>query len=157
MPWCAISQFSAPVPPVIRNTGAVGCHRWGGVRKKALLAWKTGRAAWSKDPSAAMEAGYPSSTTCGSAEAQQADFIGKVFEAWDSHADKIQAVNFNWLTDISLMTLTAYEQYYSISDPRFLAFLASLGYRNNAGAEKQSFGRLKQEAAARGWTPRSEI
>ncbi len=98
-----------------------------------------------------LEAGYPSSALCGSSEANQADFIGNLFGAWDGRMDRIAAVNITWLTDVSQATVDQWEIYYGVSDPAFLAYLATLGIRNNDGSEKAAFGRLRQEADARGW------
>ena len=104
-----------------------------------------------------LEAGYPGSATCGSSDDAQADFIVKVFSAWDRHAGSIGAVTFAWLTDLSETKAQEYVTYYGMSgDPnetRFKEYLRSLGLRTypGAGADKKAFTTLKSEAAARGW------
>ncbi len=98
-----------------------------------------------------LEAGYPSSAACGSSEADQAAFIANLFAAWDGRMDRVAAVNVTWLTDVSQATVDEWELYYGVSDPAFLAYLATLGLRHNDGSEKPAFAQLKQETANRGW------
>ncbi|KAA3648029.1 MAG: hypothetical protein DWQ07_03285 [Chloroflexi bacterium] len=100
-----------------------------------------------------MEIGYPSSTINKSSEEKQAQFIQQAFQAWDTHADHIQLLNFVWLTDIPADQVSVYEEYYGLSDAGFLAYLASLGlrYGEGSGSDKPAFLQLILEAEARGW------
>jgi hypothetical protein len=100
-----------------------------------------------------LELGYPSSPTSRSSQAKQAEFIRQTFQAWDLHAAQIPLISFTWLNDISPEALEFFRTYYGLSDPRFLAFLGSLGLRTYAGSgtDKQAFTQLSLEAAAREW------
>ena len=100
-----------------------------------------------------MEIGYPSSPQNDSSEVKQAKFIQHAFQAWDTHADQIQLLNFVWLTDIPASQVEVYEDYYGLSDEGFLSYLASLGLRHSEGSgiDKPGFLQLTLEAEARGW------
>ena len=100
-----------------------------------------------------MEIGYPSSEVNASSEEKQAQFIQQAFQAWDTHVEQIQLLNFVWLTDIPAEQVQEYEGYYGLSDEGFLAYLASLGLRNGegSGSVKPAFQQLILEAEARGW------
>jgi len=97
------------------------------------------------------EIGMPSSNRCGSSEAIQSDFITEVFAAWDTHADRVELLEFVWMHDISPAALDRYESYYGISDGCFLDYLATLGLKSPTGAPKPAWERLATEAADRGW------
>jgi hypothetical protein len=110
-------------------------------------------AAFPGKPIEIRELGYPSSELLGSSEQQQAEFVRGVFRAWDAHADQITLVVFAWLTDVSEADLEFFETYYGSSDPKFVAFLGTLGMRTyvGLGADKPAFIALKEEAHARDW------
>jgi hypothetical protein len=100
-----------------------------------------------------LEAGYPTSALLGSSEERQRDFVRQVFEAWDAHAARIQTVCFFGLTDPAPALVDSLLGYYGIPDPRFRAYLATLGFRTwpGAGREKPAMGELQAQARARGW------
>ena len=98
-----------------------------------------------------LEAGYASSTDLDSSENRQAQFVHEMFNVWDDNKNQISAICFVWLYDITQETLDVYEQYYGISDPNFLAYLATLGLIKENFAPKVAFSTLKAEINARGW------
>jgi len=97
-----------------------------------------------------LEAGYPSSALLGSSEAMQAEFVRQIFGAWDSQATQIAMLNFTWLTDAPGSSVEAWKEYYGLDDPRFAAYLATLGLRLSDGTPKLALGALDAEAHARG-------
>lgn len=107
-----------------------------------------------------LEAGYPTAgpssycANCNSSEAKQASFVRNLFSAWEANADKIQAVNFNWLTDVSQATVDEWKLYYGVDVPAFLEYLRTLGYRQADGTAKQGWTAILSEAHARGWVAR---
>jgi hypothetical protein len=98
-----------------------------------------------------LELGYPSSEICDSSEAKQAEFIAETFNAWDTYAEQIKAINFVWLNEIPSSSVRELESYYGFSNKGFAAYLGSLVFLNEDGSEKAAFGQLKAEAEARGW------
>ena len=102
-------------------------------------------------PIGILEAGYPSSTTLASSEAQQAEFVRQLFRAWDAQGERIALLNFTWLTDAPPATIEAWTDYYGLDGPRFAAYLATLGLRHADGEPKPAFEMLADEAHARGW------
>jgi len=97
------------------------------------------------------EIGSPSTDSCGSSEALQAEFVQRAFDAWDRHAESIELLEFVWMHDIDQAALDRYEGYYGLSDPCFLEYLATLGLQSADGTDKAAWTRLVQEAAARDW------
>lgn len=98
-----------------------------------------------------LEVGYPSGKHTKSTELKQAEFFVEVFKAWDKNDDSIKAVNLNWLHERSPDELNYFEQYYRISDKKFLDYLGTLGFRKYDGQPKQSFVIIQKESKARGW------
>lgn len=98
-----------------------------------------------------LEAGAPSSETLGSSFEKQAGFVKQIFIAWDVHKEQVKVVNFVWLHDVSQSALDDFSRYYGSSDPKFLAYLGSLGLRTNDAKDKPAWTALKLEAKARGW------
>jgi hypothetical protein len=98
-----------------------------------------------------LELGYPSSKICDSSESKQAEFIAETFQAWDTYAEQIKAINFAWLNEIPASSVKEFESYYGFSNKGFAAYLGSLGFLNEDGSEKASYVQLKAEAEARGW------
>lgn len=96
-----------------------------------------------------LEIGYPSGTSCGSSEEQQAAFIEHTFEAWDVYHEQIQLLSFTWLTDLSPSTIEGMVDYYGVENACFAEFLATLGLRTHTGDDKKSFTQLKQEVDER--------
>ena len=97
------------------------------------------------------EIGYPSGALNGSDETKQADFIRETFAAWDTYADKIPFLNFQWLHDTSPETVATWQEYYGLKDTGFASFLGTLGLRTYDGKDKQAFVALGEEIRRRGW------
>jgi hypothetical protein len=100
------------------------------------------------------QAGYPSSTDVGSSPDQQAAFVTELFRAWDAHQAQIPLMTFFTMNDYSPQAVTQLAQYYGSSDPKFLAYLGSVGLRTYApasGTNKPGWDALVRAAAARGW------
>jgi hypothetical protein len=102
-------------------------------------------------PLAFHQLGFPTGPLLGSSEVQQAEFVLETFRAWDAHPDQIRLIQFTWMHDISEESLAYYEDLFGLSDPAFLEFLATLGLRTRAGADKLGWTALGEEAALRGW------
>ncbi|MDE2345911.1 MAG: hypothetical protein KGL13_05535, partial [Gammaproteobacteria bacterium] len=98
-----------------------------------------------------LEAGYPSSTQCGSSQAQQAQFIDNVFTAWDQHINQIKLISFFTLTDFSPQTVSQLESYYGLSSPCFGQYLGTLGLMTYSAQQKQAYMELNTDAHVRGW------
>lgn len=98
------------------------------------------------------EVGYQSgSEYCGSTQTKQAHFFHEFFTAWDVNRQNIKLVLIDWLHDISSEQLAEMEEYYGISDPGFLEYLATLGLRYHDGTDKYAWLQLLEETQARGW------
>jgi hypothetical protein len=100
------------------------------------------------------EAGYPSSADVGSSPDQQAAFVAELFRSWDAHAARIPLLTFFTMNEYSPGALAQLAQYYRSSDPKFLAYLGSLGLRTYApgtGTNKPAWDALVRGAHARGW------
>jgi len=97
--------------------------------------------------------GYPSSPLLSSSEEKQAEFIRETFKAWDRHASHVLLVDFTWLHDLPNSALSQNAKYFGLSDPKFLAFLQTLGLRTYGehGTDKKAFRILRSEALERGW------
>jgi hypothetical protein len=76
-----------------------------------------------------------------------------VFEAWDTHAAQIETISFFALTDFSPSYVEELQRYYGFPDPRFAAYLGTLGLRTfpGAGTDKEAFSELRLQASQRGW------
>ncbi len=98
------------------------------------------------------EVGYQSgSLYCASSRTMQAQFYHEFFTAWDDHRDTFKLALIIWLHDISDQQLEEMEDYYGISDPGFLEYLATLGLRNIDDTDKYAWPQLLEETGARGW------
>lgn len=97
------------------------------------------------------EIGCPSSTTCVSSEAIQAQFVEAAFTAWDQHMDRIPYMGWFLLTDWDSATVDTLGTYYGISDPVFLEYLRTLGLRTwqDSGMDKLAYPTLLCELQAR--------
>jgi hypothetical protein len=58
-------------------------------------------------------------------------------------------LNFTWLTDAPEASVEAWKEYYGLDDPRFAAYLATLGLRRSDGQPKLALAALAAEAHAR--------
>jgi hypothetical protein len=97
--------------------------------------------------------GYPSSPTCNSSEALQAQFISQTFATWDIYAANVKMIDFTWLHDLDPVLVNYYSSYYGITDTRFLEFLRTIGLRtwNGNGTDKAAFSEFQCQARQRGF------
>lgn len=97
--------------------------------------------------------GYPSSPTCNSSEAQQAEFISQTFTTWDTYASNVNMINFTWLHDLDIAAVDHYGKYYGITDTKFLEFLRTIGLRtwDGSGTDKLALNELRCQAQKRGY------
>jgi len=100
-----------------------------------------------------VECGYPSSPTCNSSEAQQAQFYQEVFAAWDTFEDNIPYLTIFKSTDWSQQEVIAFGQYYGVTSPEFLEFLRSLGVRtwSGNGSDKLAYNAILCALEERNW------
>ena len=98
-----------------------------------------------------LEIGYPADSRAGSSNAEQADFVTGMFEAWDQHPEVITSINFSFLTDFSPAQVDEFVAYYGVGSDAFRGYIGSLGLRQFDGTERPAFERFREEARARGW------
>jgi len=97
------------------------------------------------------EAGYPSAAAsascpaCTGSEAKQAMFFEQLFAAWDAQP-RMLGFSASWLSDAPDSKLAEWRDYYHVSDPTFLSYLASLGLRTHTGAAKPAWITLADAA-----------
>lgn len=87
-------------------------------------------------PVVLQEVGYPSAELLNGSEAEQAEFVQHVFEAWDAAGAAIPFLNYFLLHDLSEDLCTTLEGYYGLSHPNFHAYLCSIGLRQADGTPK---------------------
>ncbi|HUS27154.1 MAG TPA: hypothetical protein VMZ53_01560 [Kofleriaceae bacterium] len=104
-----------------------------------------------------IESGYPSAgpstacPTCTGSEAKQAAFFHAMFVATDTYpTTRLRGFTVIWMTDVPDATVQGWKDYYGISAPTFLAYLATLGVRTQSGAPKQAWTMIQSDAHARG-------
>lgn len=97
------------------------------------------------------EIGTHSSSSCGSSNALQADFVREMFTVWDENSDQITHMNFLWQTDIPDDHVDTLVQYYGVSNICFREYLAELGFRERDGTDKGAMAAFTEEAQARGF------
>lgn len=97
--------------------------------------------------------GYPSSTVCASSNNQQKQFITQAFTSWDVYQSNIRMIDFTWLHDLSTAQVNYYATYYGLTNPVFLEYLRTLGFRdwNNNGTDKPALNELRCQAKQRGY------
>lgn len=97
--------------------------------------------------------GYPSSATCGSSVLQQTQFITQTFTSWDTYTANIGMIDFTWLHDLDPVQVSFWGSYYGITNPAFLEFLRTLGFRDYAGngTDKPALNELRCQAKMRGY------
>jgi hypothetical protein len=98
-------------------------------------------------PSAAMSASCPA---CTGSEAKQAAFFHQMFLAYDAYPTQLRGFSVSWLTDASAAAVAGWETYYGVSDPTFIAYLATLGVRAQDGTPKAAWSQIMADAMARG-------
>lgn len=95
-----------------------------------------------------QEVGYPSSTINGSSEAMQAEFFHQVFAAWRDSDGRIPFLSLFLLHDIASDLVDVFTVYYGVPDPKFRAYLDSIGLRNRDNTDKLAWPAVVEEAAA---------
>tara|TARA_Y100000310_G_scaffold109337_1_gene107776 strand:+ start:206 stop:1258 length:1053 start_codon:yes stop_codon:yes gene_type:complete len=90
-----------------------------------------------------LEAGYPSSSSLGSSETKQAEFVLELFKISNINKDKIKVINLEWLHDKSSSEVNSFASYYGIPNKNFKEYLGSLGLRTASGKDKKVFASLK--------------
>lgn len=97
--------------------------------------------------------GYPSSATCNSSNTMQAQFITQTFLSWDAYAANIRMIDFTWLHDLDPVQVAFWGNYYGLTNPAFLEFLKTLGFRNYTGngSDKPALNELRCQAKQRGF------
>ncbi|MDP1803198.1 MAG: T9SS type A sorting domain-containing protein [Bacteroidota bacterium] len=97
--------------------------------------------------------GYPSSTVCNSSNALQSQFITQTFLSWDVYAANIRMIDFTWLHDLDPVQVNYWGTYYGLTNPAFLEFLRTLGFRtyNGNGTDKPALNELRCQAKQRGY------
>ncbi len=102
-----------------------------------------------------QECGYPSSAVNNSSETQQADFVTAVFDAWDTHIDRIGLIDFTWQYDVSQTKVDEWVIDFGMTgrpeENAFRQYLGTLGLSNFDSTEKIALQRLRDELQARGW------
>lgn len=98
-----------------------------------------------------VEAGYPTSATCGSSDEFQRQFVAALFAAWDAQASKIASMFYSILTDYSTAEMAALAAYYGSSNPVLLEFVRTIGLRTDGPVNKSGYAEHDAQAAARGW------
>ncbi len=98
-----------------------------------------------------LEAGYPSSPLLNSSDEKQAEFVNQTFAAWDEHKDQIKVVNFVYMHDVSQSQVDTMVKYYGLNDPKFAAYLGTLGLRTSDDKDKDAWAVFKEAAKIRGF------
>ncbi len=97
--------------------------------------------------------GYPSGSICNSSNTLQAQFITQTFLSWDIYAANIRMIDFTWLHDLDPVQVAFWGNYYGLTNPAFLEFLRTLGFRNYSGngSDKPALNELRCQAKQRGF------
>lgn len=95
-----------------------------------------------------QEVGYASSPVLSSSEADQAQFVSNVFDAWQTQGATIAFLNYFLLHDFTDEVVNYLFEYYGLPpDPGFFAFLRTLGLRQVDGTAKPAWQALVDGAA----------
>jgi len=109
----------------------------------------------SDKPILLQECGYPSSSINNSSELLQADFVSAVFDAWDTHRDHINLIDFAWQYDVVESQVDQWVLDFGMSgqpnENAFKQYLWTLGLKNYDTTEKLAMQRLRDELQAREW------
>jgi len=102
-----------------------------------------------------QECGYPSSLVNNSSEAQQADFVTAVFEAWDNNINRIRLIDLSWQYDVSSSTVDQWVIDFgmtgNLNETAFRGYLGTIGLNNFDSTEKAAMQRLGDELQVRKW------
>jgi hypothetical protein len=96
-----------------------------------------------------QEMGYPSSAKLGSSEEKQAAFLEQVLAVLQKNLSRVQAVSFNWRSDLPDSVVDDLTKYYKLPNSgNFRAFLASLGWFQTDGKPKKIWSVFEKDAPA---------
>ncbi len=108
--------------------------------------------AFGTKPIYVQEVGYPTGKANRSSELLQAQFLEKVFEAWDQHADKIPYLSIDRLVDYSHSGSTSMAADYGFhGNVAFTSFLETIGMQSHTGKDKAAVATLKKLTQERDW------
>lgn len=96
-----------------------------------------------------QEIGYPASERVESSPSLQEKFVRAVFAKLDTLGDKVPLAVYFLQSDFTPDLLKALEGYYGVSDPRFLAFLGSLGLKDSSGKARPAWTAFQEEVLKR--------
>ena len=91
-----------------------------------------------------QEAGYPASPLLNSSEEKQAEFVNSIFTCAKKYRRQLIGVNFFLLYDFGDTLTQGLLKYYRVPDPRFRAYLATLGLHRADGAPRKAWLRFKK-------------
>ncbi len=91
-----------------------------------------------------QEAGYPASPLLHSSDEKQAEFVNSIFTCAKRYTSEFIGVNFFLLYDFGDTLTNSLLKYYRIPDPRFRAYLATLGLHKADGAPRKAWLRFKK-------------
>ncbi|MCX6360779.1 MAG: hypothetical protein NT029_13275 [Armatimonadetes bacterium] len=94
-----------------------------------------------------QEIGYPAAELLGSSGAKQAAFVDAVFDAAERHASAIAGLCFFILHDFGDKLTDELLSYYRLPDPRFRAYLATLGLKEADGKPRPAYERFEARVA----------
>lgn len=100
-------------------------------------------------PLVLQEIGYPSSPLCNSSEEKQAGFVKAVFAQLDRLGAKVPLALYFLQSDFPPSVMKVLEQYYGLSDPKFLAYLKTLGLTDDKGKPKLAWKTFRSEVSKR--------
>lgn len=101
-----------------------------------------------------VECGYQSSPSCGSSLLKQSQFIGYVFDAWDTYYKNVKYISFFKTTDWSQGRVDTLAVFYGLpNDTAFKEYLRTLGLRTfpGNGTNKPAYDNLLCQLAMRGF------
>jgi hypothetical protein len=106
-------------------------------------------------PVVLKEFGYPTGVSKASPAGQE-QFVGQLFQSWDTHASRIPFVVLSRMYDGKLESCQSEAVTYGVkpSDPgygEFVQFLCTLGFRSYDDTPKPAWARIASEAKARGF------
>ncbi len=91
---------------------------------------------------ALCEAGMPASEELGSSESNQAEFVERVFAQLSQHKANVAFASFFAQHDFPTALVDVFQMYYGISDPKFRAYLSTLGFRKQDGTPRLAWRSL---------------
>lgn len=95
-----------------------------------------------------QECGYPASPLLGSSEAKQSAFVDAVFDAFARHRTRLAGLCYFFLCDFSDALVDQLTGYYGLHDAKFVAFLATLGLKDQYGKPRLAFAEFEKRAVA---------